>query len=229
MLPNATSRRARRAVTLIEVLVAAGVGTAVLGIVLGLMVQIRSACTSGQDRLTMQAHAEKLAEDISAVLYAAVAPASLDNIGAEGASRLVCEPEKCAVVSALEFDGRDFYVLEIVNDVEEVGGEEENKNAQVVSLRRHTLNAELTKHGREDVRSLGISSRGDDDKDRVKARFDTKVEFQYAQGPLGAERNVNLNDRLAPGKFPSLVKMHITVSDRTKQLQPFELVAAVRM
>ena len=213
-----SSRRSRLGVTLIEVLVAGSIAVVAFGLIMGLLTQTRQATIDGHDRLTMQSHAQQIAEEVVAVLDAAVPPGSLDT-GLTSAP-LHCEPHRCTVVSSQGFDGRDFYAFTIANEHKEIVSEaEDSKEVDVVILSTQAFDPQrMSPVVREKTRNLGIA--GD--------RFAAAISFEYSAVSVGGI-NPPLVDRLEPGRYPVLVQLRVTVRDTMQKLPPYEFITAVRM
>ncbi|MBN1868152.1 prepilin-type N-terminal cleavage/methylation domain-containing protein [Candidatus Sumerlaeota bacterium] len=214
--PRPPERSRRRGVTLIEVMVVSAILAVVTGVVFGILIETQRSCIGGQDRLAMQACARAVTDEVVSVLEAAVRPEYLDDNSTT--LTLQFAPEQCEVVSSRYFTGRDFYLTRIGNMPPK---EQEAGELQAVLETKALDWARMTdKPSRETRRLIGLAD----------SRFPATVRFDYATDFVGEALEPVFQSTLAPGKYPRVIRVKVTVTDREGKVEkPYELITSARL
>ena len=199
----------RRAITLVELIVAIALVTAIVGVLLGTLVSVDRGVRERQDRLSMNAAAEEVAAGVTALLRRAVAVSALDGVPAAGDYEF--SPAKCAVLVAGE-DGRG--LERATFDLAGAGPD----RAACVRIQYLPL---APAQGKAVEQFVGGGS--------DPARYATSLSLEYAAKVGTAKANPEFKARLAPGEYPRLVRIHIQVEDLRKPEERCDLVTAVRL
>lgn len=207
-------RNRRRAMTLIEIIVASSLAFIVTGIILSIFVETQRNATRGQDKLALENHARQITEEVCAVLRDSVAPSSLDTPGTT--LSLTFKSDQCSLISTNNFNGKDLYRTTINTT------REPNNGPSRVELNTSALDSSLTPVLREGKR-IPVKEKG----------YSSAITFEYATSLDEAmERKPSYKTELKPGEYPQIIRVHVRVEqlpkDSSEKPKPYEIITAIR-
>ena len=197
-----------RAMTLVEVAITSGLVVVIGGVLLGLLIPMRTNCMSGQDRLAMLSQARLTADSVLSILEASVNPASLDG-PAQGPA-LVFSEGKCSVFSTKKLEAGDPQLYTIQNV--KVG----DNNRQQVQLSAAPPASKPSVEQKPQIAGL------------EKDRFSTSVTFSYAT-QMDSVDLVQFQKDLPPGAYPRMIRVQVLVEDPDRKQPEVRLTASVPM